>query len=90
MYNFNTIIDWYSTESYYLVKFIIDLVPNPISMTIFTIIQFEYNSFEIFLLFLWPLLLSTITFQSWGHLVGITCGNKSLMALIILYALQLL
>ena len=42
------------------------------------------------MLFLWPILLSTISIQSLGYFIGITCGNRSMMALIIANAFQLL
>ena len=87
----NILIGWYSTESYYLVKWFIDLVPNILAITILTIvIQFKYNSFDIFILFLLPYILSTISCQSIGHLLAIICGHNSVMAHILFFSLTLL
>ena len=87
----NILIGWYSTESYYLVKWFIDLVPNIIAFILFGfVIQLKYNSFDIFILFLLPLILSTITCQSVGHLLGITCGKNSLMGHILFLSLLIL
>ena len=82
---------WYSTETYYLVKFIIDLVPNITAIIISTIyIQLRYKSFDIFILFLVPNILSAISCQSVGHLLAITCGPNALMGHVLLLSLILL
>ena len=54
------------------------------------VMQMKYNSFDIFLLFIFPSILSTISSQSIGHLLAITCGHNLVMAHILLFSLILL
>ena len=64
------------------------MLPNLISITIFSlIIQSKYSSFDIFLLFLLPLMLFSINSQSIGYLLAITCGRNTLLVFIIISAL---
>ena len=74
-----------------MVKFIIDLVPNIIAITIPTIIvQIRYKEFDIFLLFLLPAILLVISYQSVGHLLAILFGHNALMGHIVVTSLVLL
>ena len=75
-----------------MVKFIIDLVINIITITITTIIsvQFQYNSFDIFISFLFSAILSAISGQSIGHLLAITFGNNAIIDHIVAVSLMIL
>ena len=67
------------------------MVPNIIAIIISTIIiAFKYKTFDIFVLFLIPFLLSAIISQSIGHLLAITCGKNALLAHILLVSLFIL
>ena len=59
-------------------------------MIIFISIRFEYESFEMFQLFLLPILLSTISSQSIGHLLAVVCRHNTVIAVIIIHILILL
>ena len=66
------------------------MVPNLITMIIFISIRFEYESFEMFKLFLLPILLSTVSTQSIGHLLAVVCRHNTVKVVIIIYILILL
>ena len=59
-------------------------------MIIFTSIRFKYESFEMFQLFLLPILLSTVSSQSIGHLLAVTCHRNTVIAVIITETLIIL
>ena len=74
-----------------MVKSLIDFVPNFIAIIMWTLsFYWQYNSFDIFILFLVANILSTISCQSVGHLLAITCGPNALMGHILLLSLMLL
>ena len=59
-------------------------------MIIFTSIRFKYESFEMFQLFLLPILLSTVSSQSIGHLLAVTFHQNTVIAVIITMILIIL
>ena len=77
-------IDWYSTEAYYLVKSLVDLIPNIAVIATFTMIEDTVYDYEDTLpALLLTFILLSIVCQSMGHICAVLFENNAVIASII-------
>ena len=86
--NANTVhgylIDWYSTESYFLVTTILDFVPSLISIVIYCLIINVYEMEGTYAVLLYCLSISALSYQSIGHILGICFGERAVIMSVLL------